>query len=456
MRGLARTLRRGSAGALKRIGVAAMVAGLPAVLAAQNPRTNPPAPRAPEPSPREDSIVAAMDSLTERLEKAEAALERLQHQLEEQAQAKVDTRSRNHLEISGLILINGFYSDTKTNNSDVPTFVLQPVPGDTLLPNPAHSAAEVRQSRLGLSLTGQHALGADLSADLQLDFYGGQQPSSGGRIFPLLRIRTAAVRLDWPHLGLLVGQETQIISPLNPVSFASVGIPGFTNAGNLWFWVPQIRLTYETGASPRVGIQAAALAPMLGSPQTPFLTTADSAERSKRPMVQGRVYLGWGDGETESQLGFGVHRGWVSTPADTLLLSQAFTADARLALGEHVLLLGEGFWSAQAIAGLGGGAIGQEFGVNGVPVKSRGGWGQLNLRPSFTWELGGGFGIDDPDETQLPAATGRGRNIVYEGHVHVRPGGGLILGVEYRHIATLYSSGELTANHVNGFMGVAF
>src|SRR4029077_2559653 len=155
----------------------------------------------------------------------------------------------------------------------------------------SHVAGDVRQSRLGFTLSGEHALGADLGADLQMDFYGGQQPSTGGRTFPVPRIRTAFVKLDWRHVGLLVGQETQIISPLNPHSFAAVGIPGFTNAGNLWFWVPQVRVTYETAAHPRLGLQGAALAPMLGSAQGAFLTTADSAERSKRPMVQGRAYI---------------------------------------------------------------------------------------------------------------------------------------------------------------------
>ena len=440
--------------------VAALALLAPAALAAQNPRA--PAPRVPVSNPQQDSIKEALDSLTDRLERAEQTLERLQHQLEEQSQSKIQTRSRNHLEISGLILFNGFYTDTKTNNSDVPTFVAQPVPGDTLLPNPAHAAAEVRQTRLGFTLSGSHALGADLGADLQLDFYGGQEPSSGGRIFPVPRIRTAAVHLDWPHVGLLVGQETQIISPLNPVSFASVGIPGFTNAGNLWFWVPQVRLTLETGAAPRFGIQGAALAPMLGSPQTPFLTTADSAERSKRPMAQGRVYIGWGDGETESEIGFGAHRGWISTPADTLLTSQAFTGDLRLALGEKILIQAEGYLNGRALAGLGGGGIGQEFDSLGAAVQSRGGWAQLNLRPSLSWEFGGGAGIDDLKKNaqgnlvNALSAKGRSRNVVYEGHVHVRPGGGLIFGVEYRRIATTYSAGTLTANHVNGFMGVAF
>ena len=320
----------------------------------------------------------------------------------------------------------------------------------------ANLAAQVRQSRLGFTISGPRALGADVSADLQIDFYGGQQPSSGGRTFPLPRIRTAFVKLDWRHIGLLVGQESQLISPLNPVSFAAIGIPGFTNAGNLWFWVPQVRLTWETGANPRFGLQAAALAPMLGSAQTAFTTTADSAERSKRPMIQGRAYLGWGTGETESQIGVGIHRGWINTPSNTLLTSEAYSADLRLAVGEHILLLGEAFFNGQALAGLGGGGIGQQFGVGGVPVKTKGGWAQLNLRPNFSWEFGGGAGLDDPDETQLPPATGRGRNLVYEGHIHYRPGGGLIIGAEFRRIETSYSSGAQSTNHINGFAGLAF
>jgi hypothetical protein len=404
----------------------------------------------------QDSARAAMDSLSDRLERAEQRLERLQHQLEEQAQAKIQTRSRNRLEISGLILFNGFYNSTKVNNSDDPTFIAQPVAADTTLPDPAHLAGQVRQSRLGFSLTGARALGADLSADLQLDFYGGQTASSGGRTFPLPRIRTAFVRLDWRHVGLLVGQETQLISPLNPVSFAAGGLPGFTNAGNLWFWVPQVRLTWETGARPRFGLQAAALAPMLGSAQTPFTTTADSAERSLRPMVQGRAYVGWGEGDAESEIGFGIHRGWINTPSGMLISSEAYSADARIALGEHLALLGEAFFNGQALAGLGGGGIGQEFGTGGVPVKSKGGWAQLNVRPNLTWEFGGGFGVDDPDESQLAPATGRGRNLVYEGHVHLRPGGGLIMGAEFRRIETDYAAGALTGNHVNVFMGVGF
>ena len=410
------------------------------------------APRAHAQNPR-DSIQAVMDSLADRVERAEQAIEVLRRQMGEQRGSGVQSRSRNRVEISGLVLVNGWYNDARFDNSDVPHFVSDPQDSSGL-PN-ASMAAAVRQSRLGLSVSGMQALGAQLSADIQLDFFGGQQPSSGGRTFPIPRIRTAFARLDWRHVGLLVGQETQLISPLNPVSFAAVGTPEFTAAGNLWFWVPQVRVSYETGRAPRFGAQVAALAPMLGSPQTGFNTAADSAEKSQRPFVQGRVYVGWGDGETESQIGFGIHRGWIATTGDTLLSSEAFSADLRIALGEKILLLGEGFLNGRATAGLGGGGIGQEFGVGGRPVQSTGGWAQLNLRPTLMWEVGGGAGIDDPEDGFL-TTTQRGRNIIYEGHVHLRPGGGLIVGAAFRRIETTYATGAQAANQINAFMGVAF
>ncbi len=423
---------------IARVLLSTLVAALPVLpAAAQTPQ---------------DSAQAVMDSLTERLERAERAIERLQRQAQELDQAKIGTRSRNRVELSGTILLNGFWSDARVNNSDVPTFVA--TPQDTSgLPN-GYGAASVRQTRLGLALSGVSSLGAMLSGELQLDFYGGQQASTGARTFPLPRIRTAFARLDWRHFGMLVGQETQIISPWNPAGLASVGIPGFTNAGNLWFWIPQVRMTYETGVRPRFGFQAAALSPMMGTPQGAFFTQPDSAEKSQRPFVQGRIYTGWGDGDTETQLGIGAHRGWIATTGDSVLVSEAYTVDARIALGERVSITGEGFVGS-ALAGLGGGGIGQELGLNGSPVDSRGGWVQLVLRPTFTWEVGGGWGMDDPDDADLPTSA-RLRNTMYGAHVTVRPGGGFFLGGEVRRIVTTYQAGDLSAWHVNVYSGVGF
>lgn len=402
--------------------------------------------RAQDPAPPPAAVPA--ESLEARLARAEDAIEQLRAQLAEQAQSKVSARLRNHVQLSGLVLVNAFSNGAAVNNGDVPLFAdSSSAPGSNL-------GGSVRQTRLGLTVSGARALGGGLTGDLQLDFYGG---SVGGRINPLLRIRTATARIDWPHIGLLIGQESPLVAPLNPVSFASSGFPGYAGAGNLWLWIPQARLTLEAGSRFRVGLQGAALAPLEPSAaRARFLAdTADAAESSGRPSAEGRVYFGWGDGDAESQFGFGIHRGWLVAGGDTLLTSEALTVDGRLAFGEKLLLQGEGFFNGQALAGLGGGGIGQNLGAGGVPVRTQGAWVQLNLRPTFAWELGGGYGFDDPDDSDLPA-TGRFKNVVFSGHLHWRPGGGLLTGVEVRRIETTYLNGVYAANHINWFAGVAF
>ena len=400
------------------------------------------------------------DSLAERVRRAEEAIQRLEAQLAEQAQAKVQSRLRNTVELSGLILVNGFYNSGKTNNSDVPLQGDTLVPADTIgLPN-GNVGATLRQTRLGVRVSGARALGAELSGELQLDFFGGQLPSIGGRTFPLLRIRTASLRLDWAHVGLLIGQEAPLVSQQNPVSFASSGFPLFSRSGNLWMWIPQIRLTTETAGSSRLGIQVAALAPMQYKAQGAFLTQPDSAERSKRPSAEGRLYFAWGSEETASEIGVGGHLGWIATAGDSLLQSRAVTADFRIAFGTHLVLSGEAF-VGQALAALGGGGIGQDLGFGGLPVRTRGGWVQLDIRPSFAWELGGGYGMDDPNDEDFPATgnweyLGRLRNVTYTGHLIVRPGGGLLFGGEFRRIQTTYQPGWLAVNHVNVYAGLAF
>ena len=93
---------------------------------------------------------------------------------------------------------------------------------------------------------------------------------------------------------------------------------------------------------------------------------------------------------------------------------------------------------------------------DGVPVRSAGGWAQLNVRPTPQWEIGGGGGIDDPDDEDL-GETSRLRNVAVEGHVTWRklPA---VVGLEVRHIRTRYRApvGDLTATHINLGMGFEF
>jgi hypothetical protein len=363
------------------------------------------------------------------------------------------TRSpaRRTVELSGFVLVNGFFTNARMNNSDVP----QLAEADTT--GAAGTGGSIRQTRLGVFVSEPDVLGGTFSGEVDADFFGGQQPSSGGRTFPLLRIRRALGTVQWAHAQLLFGQESPLVAERSPRSLASVGFPDFAGAGNLWLWTPQGRVTIETGYTLRLALQAAVLAPTAGSAQSTFATQLDSAERTKRPALEGRLRLGWGPSDDPSEIAVGGHLGWLkgldSASGDTLLVSKAVTADARIKIG-IVELIAEAY-TGQALAGLGGGGIGQSLGVGGVPVRTKGGWGQLNLRLVRHFMFGGGCGLDDPNDADIPA-TGRLRNFVCEGHAEWRPPGPIVFGFEYRHFSTRYQGGDFSASHLNLAAGYRF
>lgn len=355
------------------------------------------------------------------------------------------------VEFSGLVLINGFFTNARVNNSDVPQFA----EADTF--GVAGTGGTIRQTRLGAFLTDPQVLGGTFTGELDVDFFGGQEPSSGDRTFPLLRVRRAVGTLQWSHAQLLFGQESPLVAERSPRSLASIGFPDFAGAGNLWLWTPQARVTVETGYSVRLALQGAVLAPIAGTPQTTFTTQPDSAERTKRPAFEGRLRLSWGPSDDPSEIAVGGHYSWIKgldvATGDTILVSKAVTADLRISVG-IVELIGEAY-TGQALAGLGGGGIGQNTGLGGVPVRTKGGWGQLNVKAVKHVIVGGGCGLDDPNDADVPA-TGRLRNFVCAGHADWRPPGPLVFGFEFRHFETRFPSGDFTANHLNLAAGFRF
>ena len=349
------------------------------------------------------------------------------------------------IEFTGQILINGFYNSARVNNSDVPQ-VASPAGADTV--PVSGGGGTLRQTRLGLIITEPDVLGGTGGAEVDVDFFGGQ-PATGGRTFPVLRLRRALATVSWGSTEMLLGQEAPLVAGRDPRTLASVGIPGFAGAGNLWLWIPQARVSFETGVTLRLGLQAAVLAPTSNGNSGAFLTVPDSAERTGRPFAQGRIKLGWGPTDNPSEIAVGGHIGWLrsydSASTDSIVQSQAVTVDARFVLGE-IEVLGEAF-IGQALGVLGGGGVGQSVGLPGVPVRTMGGWGQINLKLRRTVTVGGGCGIDDPEDADL-LPTGARRNFVCAGTVEWRSGP-LALGLELRRFETAYTSGDFTATHVN-------
>jgi hypothetical protein len=388
------------------------------------------------------------DSLAERLRRAEEAIALLREQMATQAESQVQSASRVRVELFGRVLANGFFNSDSVNNSDVPQFAA-PSGGR----RQGGVGGAIRQTSLGVRVDVEHVMGARFDGELHTDFFGGQQPSVGGRHFPVLRIRTARGILAWRRAEVLFGQEVPLIAGLNPVSVASFGTSEFASAGNLWLWLPQLRGTWVVASG--LALQAAVLAPTTGDPVGTFDTGLDQAERSKRPYLQARLRTQWGAEDARGEIGVGVHRGWLRRADGSTVASEAVAADARVPLGTRAELRGEAY-AGQALRGLGGGGIGQNLTVTGQPVKDRGGWAQLIIKPSTLLDLSTGCGVGDPDDVSgLPA--GRLRNIACEAHITTHPGGPVVASFGWRgHRTTYQTSGVARNTHLNLALGFEF
>jgi hypothetical protein len=165
------------------------------------------------------------------------------------------------------------------------------------------------------------------------------------------------------------------------------------------------------------------------------------------------VRAAWGSDAARGEIGAGVHRGWFRGADGARLTSSGVAVDATIPFGTLVELRAEAY-EGKGLRGLGGAGIGQLVTTGGTSVEDRGGWAQLNVRPSSRFELGGGCGVGDPDDEELPA--GRLRNVSCEGHVITHPGGPVVAGVEFRRLRTSYPSGPVHNNHVNLAVGFEF
>jgi hypothetical protein len=402
---------------------------------------------APTPSTLPNSAVSdsSADSVLARLQRAEEAIALLRQQLAAQAASATQTESRVRFDLGGRVIVNAFHNSWRVNNADVPQFARPDTnaPGRLLR---GGVGAALRQTTLRGSAFAPSVMRGSFTGDIEVDFYGGQAASPGGRHFPVLRMRTARGVMRWSRAEIMFGQDVPIATPVEPVSVAAIGVPEFGTAGNLWLWLPQVRLSLEQPVGPvRVGVDAGALSPTNGDPAGLFDTGVDVAERSRLPVFQGRVRARWGDEDREGEIGFGVHRGWLAAANnDTLVDSEALTASLVLPVW-WLELRGEAF-IGKALRGLGGGGIAQGINGQGVPIRTRGGWAQVNVRPVTFVTIGGGCGADTPNRDDLPTPTPaavagtRLRNVVCEAHVITRPDGPIVAGVTMRRTRTSYGA----------------
>jgi hypothetical protein len=356
-----------------------------------------------------------------------------------------------------MIITNAFYTSGRANSLDVPLVAL--APSDAAETNAF--GATVRQTRLGGVVTVSQVLGGSFIGDLEMDFFGGVSNGPGDRrLFPEPRLRTTTGTLRWSRTDLMAGSDVPLVSRLTPISVAAIGIPEFSGSGNLWNWLPQIRLTQHVATTPlahttlRWGVQGAAISPFAGAQYPGDPDVADAGERSGRPAFEGRIFARWGDttsvgasdvtiGEGGGEIGIGVHHGWVAVGDAPLQNSNALTADWRISFTPRVELRGE-WYAGRLVRGLGGGGINQAFGKPvgseplGPPINDQAGWGQLNAQFLATLLGGAGCGLDVVDLADRPVRT---RNTVCSTYVLWRPSEPFFVGLECRGVATKYDTG---------------
>ena len=413
-------------------------------------------------------------ALEDRVQKLEDSTALLGAKIDEQYQTKVESASKYRARLHGIILMNALHTVGNPDSVDLPTFA-QSVPQGF---SSGSTAATLRQSEIGVELFGPNVAGAKTSADVQFDFSGGFPNTGNGVNFGIARLQTASLRLDWEHTSVVAGQDSLFISPLTPTSFASLAIPTFAFAGNLWGWTPQIRMErrFSLADQEKVSVQAGILDNLdweFPSRKNSFWRTPQAGEMTGQPAYG--VRAAWSRPMLGHALSFGAS-GYYSRQDWTwgrYTDGWAGMLDWEIPLPGRFGVSGE-FYRGRGIGGLGG-AAGQTavYGGDGqvadpsTPIRDLdaiGGWAQLKFQVSPKVELNGVLSDDNgfAGDVRGFAVNGNssaiiGRNQGALANVIFRPRSDLVLAAELRRLRTfpVYTSSSF-ANQVNLSVGILF
>jgi len=413
----------------------------------------------------------AAEALASRVERLEDSTALLTAKVDEQHQTKVEAAGKYHVRLSGIVLMNAFHNQGTADNFDFPSFAAA-MPG-----TPASgSGATLRQSEIALEVFGPDIAGAKTSANAHMDFAGGLMWAPNGVSFGQARLKTASLRLDWEHTSVVAGQDTLFISPLSPTSFASLATPAFAYAGNLWGWIPQIRVEhrFDLSSGQKISVQAGIMDNLVWErPPDPTSRVPGPGEQSGQPAYA--VRTAWSHSlRDDREIHFGA-AGYFSRQdwsMDRYVDGWAGIGDWQIPLTSRWTLSGE-FYRGRGAGGLGA-AMGRTVLYGPAPLygaapirgaDSAGGWGQLKLQITPKLELNGAFAEDDlfsidvrgfaVDADNNGPILGRNRGAL--GNVVFRPRSDLVLSAEYRRLRSfpVYQP-SLVANQVNLAMGILF
>jgi len=342
--------------------------------------------------------------------------------------------------VYGTLLLNISTSDTVQVGQDVP---LWPVPGNTAITFPDGTTKRAgavgdtiftaRQSILGLQVSPKtFGNGWNASGLVEIDFFGSRpvdtsfQPQD--RVFNQPRLRRAYLQLDKGDWRIVAGQDKMILAPLDPISLSHVAIPLGATAGDLWAWLPQVRVEnrHKFGKSTLL-VQGGVLRPSFGDSRLTDQSGVNGSavdstfsgygERGRQPFYQARVAWSHPLAGRTATLGVSGHYGREEVGADKGIDSSAEAVDITLPIHKYLIFRGEGFTGANLVPFDGGIEQGVAFtpALGNIPAQFRkirdvGGWTELISPVTPKDILYAGAGTDDPRDSDLMPGSSRSKN----------------------------------------------
>jgi hypothetical protein len=426
---------------------------------------------------------AASQTINDRVAKLEEDQQLLEGKVDEQSQTRIETASKYHMRLSGIVLMDLFSNTGNVDHIENPSVALATNPTGTGANTGGSFGATLRQSQLALEIFGPSVAGAKTSANFVADFFSESPETVNGTSSGFLRLRTGTLRMDWQNTSIITGVDGLAFSPKYPTSYASLGIPAFSYTGNLYGWLPQLVVEHRFKASQNstITLSGGIVDPFTGeSPFNEFLRLPGAGESSRQPGYESRIELSrrlWGQRFTVGAGGYYSRENW---GFDRNIDGWAATTDWNLPLGTHLAVSGK-LYAGRAIGGLGAG-IGRSVIFNGSlsdqttvvqALRSRGGWTQLKFMPASKLEFNvaaGHDGVPAADVRALPLPFGTPipldagyfagnltRNESQLANVIYRPRSDLVFSTEYRRLQTVAVDGtSQRANQLSLIMGVLF
>ncbi|MBS1787115.1 MAG: hypothetical protein JST85_05300 [Acidobacteria bacterium] len=408
--------------------------------------------------------------LEDRLVKLEEQTEINAAQIKEHAQTKVESGSRLKLRLYGEILFNTYLNSSESANTDVPTIAF---PNSVITGRKRNNlGATLRQSKIGLAMTGPRLGNARLSAHAEFDFWGGSLARTDGDMLGVLRIRTASARLDWDRTSVEIGQQDPLISPLTPNSLAAVWIPPMASTGNLWQWRPQITLEHRARLSDSSSlVLQGGFMPNFSDISGVPVGTAGGVTLEGKPGYEGRIAFRRAlEDDRNLEIGFGGYGEQKAFSFNRRVNSYALTGDWQIPLASRLTFSGEAYYgqsinlgersatSVDRLYAATGNVLNPATVIRGI--HSAGGWAQLSIKATQKLEFNLAAGKDDPKNDDIRFGTignfTRFKNQAASANFIYFLTQNFEMSLEYRRTLTDYAPGRRSNNHFNLAFGYLF